>query len=379
MALTTKRTLLSLYARLALPLFASASPAWVGTSAVSVPVGASAALVPALTAFVTVPVLMTFGGPRAGAAEAYDEGKDLHAANKLNLDWLRTALSLQRHTEWVSQNTDKEVADKLKANGWNQEGGIIHGPGKSGLQAYVAWNGPADAVVVSFRGTLSNDAWETVYNIITDAQFVIMKKLKFIEKYDKIKVHRGFYDDYEAVRDVILERVRKHPDMKVYVVGFSLGGALAALCALDIKVNEKRPVVGYFLAAPRVGGEDFRNAINAELSNVFRITLRDDPVPRIPGVTTIVGESRYEHVGRLLPLYPDGKLVPTDKIEARIEVDSLSALVSAFTSYHQRDAYRKAIKAYYDKCQAASSANCGTSGDILKESATAELEDSKER
>jgi hypothetical protein len=308
------------------------------------------------------------------AATDYAKGRDLAAVHHFSADWLKVALSLQRHTEWVSSATDKEIEKHLTNNGFKLVGSVLRGSFWNGSQAYVA---VADVgLVVAFRGTNSDNTWETVENIITDLQFMRMTKLKYNKKYSKVKVHLGFGQEYEAFREKILSYVGKHPDKKVYVTGFSLGAALATLCALDIKTSLNRPVVLYALASPRVGGEDFRKAISSEIGNAFRVSLEKDPVPKIPGFNTLLTDSRYEHAGRLLQLYPNGVPVPANKIETKIDILSI---VSNFKEFHQRDKYAKALTLLLDSCEKNPDSCHGTdNNDPLAAAAKAELKASKE-
>ena len=86
-----------------------------------------------------------------------------------------------------------------------------------------------NAVVVTFRSTASIQNW--VVNV--DANQV---------KYPNCEgclVHQGFYNAFEGVEGYVRQNVQNllalYRGAKVMVTGFSLGSALAVLCALDIK------------------------------------------------------------------------------------------------------------------------------------------------
>ena len=317
--------------------------------------------------------IVAFGIPGFAATD-YTKGRYLAAVHHFSADWLKVALSLQRHTEWVSSATDKEIEKHLTNNGFKLVGPVLRGGIWSGSQAYVAV--AEEGLVVAFRGTDSDNTWEKGENIITDLQYIRMIPLKYNKKYSKVKVHIGFGQEYETFREAILAKVAKHPEKQVYVTGFSLGAALATLCALDIKTSLNRPVVLYALASPRVGGEDFRKAIATELGNAFHVSLEKDPVPKIPGFNTLLTESRYEHAGRLLQLYPNGVPVPPNKIETKID---LSSVGSNFKEFHQRDTYAKALTLLLAVCEKNPESCHGTdNNDPLAEAAKAELKASKE-
>lgn len=52
-------------------------------------------------------------------------------------------------------------------------------------------------------------------------------------------MHQGFYSAYKGVaplvRSVVERLLSQYRDAKVIITGHSLGGAMAALCALDLK------------------------------------------------------------------------------------------------------------------------------------------------
>lgn len=74
-------------------------------------------------------------------------------------------------------------------------------------------------------------------------------------------MHKGFYLGYlsvaQQVRDNIKEHLQKYPKAKIYVTGFSLGGALATVAALDIKYNFGHVDEYYGFGQPRVGNKFF--------------------------------------------------------------------------------------------------------------------------
>jgi len=88
-----------------------------------------------------------------------------------------------------------------------------------------------------------------------------------------------------------LERlVTEYPDYQITVVGHSLGGAVAALAALDFQARGWNPQVTTF-GEPRIGNQalmkyiDHRFELGTEKSKnstYRRVTHVDDPVPLLP-------------------------------------------------------------------------------------------------
>lgn len=137
-----------------------------------------------------------------------------------------------------------------------------------------------DDVVLVFRGTLP---WD-VKNWISDINFL---KTKYAWCDNGCSVHRGFYEDYQDIANAVKEHVQNYTSVfkkkYLYVVGHSLGAALAThavahLTKLGIKVD-----VFYNLGSPRVGDSKFHEWFNRALGHfVARITHWRDPVPHLP-------------------------------------------------------------------------------------------------
>jgi hypothetical protein len=115
-------------------------------------------------------------------------------------------------------------------------------------------------------------------------------------------VHSGFLTSWLNTRCTIIPHVErallKHPDYKLVLVGHSLGGAVAALAALEFQARGWDPYVTTF-GEPRVGNKalarfidkrfnlnwsstgDARSGEETEMK-YRRVTHVDDPVPLLP-------------------------------------------------------------------------------------------------
>lgn len=102
-------------------------------------------------------------------------------------------------------------------------------------------------------------------------------------------VHAGFLFSWIQTRTLILpdlERLtRAHPTYQLTLVGHSLGGAVAALAALDFHRRGWAPHVTTF-GEPRVGNDRLAAYLDARFpapTNTFRrLTHIHDPVPLLP-------------------------------------------------------------------------------------------------
>jgi triacylglycerol lipase len=141
---------------------------------------------------------------------------------------------------------------------------------------------PSD-YVVAIRGTDALIEW------LIDAEF---RPTRFTRVPQAGDVEDGFYSIYQTmtgtfpdgqqidVRDFVREKVGNG---NLTVTGHSLGGALAIMLALDVAVNNPVSILTvYTLAAPRVGGEQFKDCFNQRVSRSYRVFNEPDVVPRLP-------------------------------------------------------------------------------------------------
>jgi triacylglycerol lipase len=149
-------------------------------------------------------------------------------------------------------------------------------------------------VFVAFEGT---DPFITA-NWVTNFNFVA----------DQDGIHQGFNAALDAcwpdIRDTIS---RTGSDMRLFVVGHSLGAALATLSAVRAKLELGRSAEGvYTFGMPRVGTPEFARAYNQILGErTYRLVHGEDIVPAVPP-----SELDFMHVGRLLACAPGAKFDP---------------------------------------------------------------------
>ncbi|KAI1614158.1 triacylglycerol lipase [Exophiala viscosa] len=107
-------------------------------------------------------------------------------------------------------------------------------------------------------------------------------------------VHAGFMTSWKNTRCTIVPHVEKalneHPDYELVLVGHSLGGAVAALAALEFQARGWVPHVTTF-GEPRIGNKALNqfidkrfnlNDTNLDKALYRRVTHVDDPVPLLP-------------------------------------------------------------------------------------------------
>ncbi|KAL2857718.1 Alpha/Beta hydrolase protein [Aspergillus pseudoustus] len=175
------------------------------------------------------------------------------------------------------------------------------GPFLSDSCGYIALSHPPSPkrIVVAFRGTYS------IANTIVDLSAYPQEYVPYPvgndtggeEKAPKCAdcfVHAGFMNAWRTTRSTILETIStardQYPDYELTLVGHSLGGAVAALAATEMKLRGWDPLITTF-GEPRVGNKAFNeyldlifdlNTGDASDWKFRRVTHVNDPVPLVP-------------------------------------------------------------------------------------------------
>ncbi|MDD9270578.1 lipase family protein [Paenibacillus sp. GCM10023248] len=130
-------------------------------------------------------------------------------------------------------------------------------------------------IIIVFRGTNTASDW------VSD---VIARQSTYPYAKDGGLVHKGFLDIYNSARRQIMATIVKlNPRKTLYLTGHSLGGALAALCAVDLAtVTKFREPSIYTYGSPRVGNPAFASLFNRRTGPHYRIYNTNDIVPELP-------------------------------------------------------------------------------------------------
>lgn len=133
-------------------------------------------------------------------------------------------------------------------------------------------------------------------------------------------VHAGFMNSWRHTRPHLVphldELIKFHPGYQLTLVGHSLGGAVAALAALDFQARGWKPQVTTF-GEPRIGNDHLAQYLDkafpsdhqTDRSEMYRrVTHVDDPVPLLP-----LSEWGYRmHAGEIFISKPDLSPEPED-------------------------------------------------------------------
>ncbi|KAH6997562.1 Alpha/Beta hydrolase protein [Ilyonectria sp. MPI-CAGE-AT-0026] len=174
------------------------------------------------------------------------------------------------------------------------------------------------AIVVAFRGTYS------ITNTVVDLSTVPQKYVPYPspdnggedppEKPEhectNCTVHMGFLDSWKNARSLVIPELQQlrtqYPSYPIQLVGHSLGGAVACLAALEVKVSLGwEDVVVTTFGEPRVGNSGLARFVDEvfhldgqkdlEERAYRRVTHQEDPIPLLP-----LGEWGYQsHAGEI--------------------------------------------------------------------------------
>lgn len=228
----------------------------------------------------------------------------------------------------------------------------------------VDWQ-PQDRIFVVFRGTVSKKNFSRVNLLFQrrkirasewcDRKCIPNEDYKEIgkteeevksasENWPNMEIHKGFYNAWEDMREeamkFILPRIFHQHELaakytQIIVCGHSLGGALAQVCALQLKLLTGLNIQVYTFGSPRVGNKSFCRWMNQNVPNNYRLTMLHDPVTTVPK-----GIPPFKHAGIECWLDKEGHLIvePT-WTERRI----LTKLNLTNVAHHQIQTYEDAL------------------------------------
>ncbi|KAF5245418.1 hypothetical protein FAUST_1793 [Fusarium austroamericanum] len=180
---------------------------------------------------------------------------------------------------------------------------VDHGVAQHGDSGDLTAGEPA--IVVAFRGTYS------IANTIVDLSTVPQEYVPYPSPdhggseppnepehtCTNCTVHMGFLQSWKNTRQFVLPQLRQlrlqYPSYPIQLVGHSLGGSVACLAALELKVSLGwENVIVTTFGEPRVGNEGLARFVddvfylnddnNPEGREFRRVTHKEDPVPLLP-------------------------------------------------------------------------------------------------
>lgn len=143
------------------------------------------------------------------------------------------------------------------------------------MTGYIAHDHTNKLTIVAFRGTQNiRNYWADIQVVLTDTDLCT-----------NCSAHQGFWEAWNSSRPLVLPAVRHatrmEPHYDLVIVGHSLGGSLATLCAGDLR-NRGYKLAVYAYGNPRTCNPQLADHISSQPGGTFRVTHLNDPVPKVP-------------------------------------------------------------------------------------------------
>ncbi|KAF7587493.1 hypothetical protein BBP40_007166 [Aspergillus hancockii] len=198
---------------------------------------------------------------------------------------------------------------------------------------FLAVDHSHNAIILAFRGS------RTPGNAHTDSQF-------HQEDIDNIcpgcKAHTGFYSAWENFSSYIMPTVNyyasKYRGYSIIFTGHSLGGALATLGAV-LEGTPSRPILLFTYGCPELGNYNFAQFLTDNLYTStrllgFRVTHKNDPVPKILSTSIIVNRTwQYSTTSPEFWITSgNGVTVPINDVQVIYGIDNKSGNLGTNTS-----------------------------------------------
>jgi len=236
------------------------------------------------------------------------------AAYSDRMAWIMAQMAKLAYIPFEESDLGMEQLEYSLQSGWFN---LMKTFNKKGTQAFLAKND--EFAVLAFRGTQPT-RWEDVR---TDLRAL---KQKTIEG----KVHRGFKEAFDDVRDEIFDIVDKSigKDLPLYITGHSLGAALATVATQELEEKFDDLIAAcYTFGSPRVGDGKYEKSIKAP---VYRIVNTTDIVTLVPiflGTFMHVGDPRYLSRRKIDGVYRIYRGIPNLRRVFESILETLLALV----------------------------------------------------
>ena len=151
---------------------------------------------------------------------------------------------------------------------------------------YVAVSHALKVIVVAYRGSLGSDQSAAI------AEETLLKPMTtFLRGKVQSYWKRGFELLWQASMKAEVEALlSKNPKYKIWVAGYSLGGAMASLTSTWIssfKLAPRENIILYTFGMPRVGNYDYALQHDQLVNNSWRVVNENDLIPHFPIVVGV--------------------------------------------------------------------------------------------
>ncbi len=204
----------------------------------------------------------------------------MRAAYSDRMAWVLASMAQLVYEHFEEGGKTRELLlEKLKGGGFEWVKGFSDPI--TDTQAFLVVKDDRSYAVLAFRGTEVTK----LKDITTDIKAGMAAMIEG-------RVHKGFRQAYESVKDDIEKNVAKLEGIPLYITGHSLGAALATLATQTLEQNHRfrdQIAACYTFGSPRVGNAEFDRELK---SVVYRVVNTTDIVTIIP--LLVMG---YIHIG----------------------------------------------------------------------------------
>lgn len=228
-----------------------------------------------------------------------------------------------------------------------------------------------DRIIFAFKGTSSNQnvvtdlkvSHRSLSSVISQSEYEFtstsrgnnnnafrnsnpeqeLEHIRNTKLFRRAKVHTGFANAYNKIKHSVIRvaaALIKEKDRPICFTGHSLGGALATISSLDVKLtlglsNDQIAVSSF--GSPRVGNESFREIYDNNIKTHWRFVAGGDFISRVPKIG-------YTHTGKEVILTSNGEMFIDPCI---LEVIFLHRHTSSLI-HHRKSCYLLALKSWCD-------------------------------
>ena len=189
----------------------------------------------------------------------------------------------------------------------------------TGIEGFTSNHG--DTFIIAIDSTETDSGWRTNLTYF-------QKTMPYRNKKSKVLIHGAYANAWAAVRWLIQGRFAASGLSNVFVCGYSMGGGLAPIAALDmqytfgLRVENIKCVIG---DGPRVFNKAGMKSYNKRVPNTIRMKWGNDIVTKAP--PPFFG---FWHVGQVMHLGPREhwwRMSPFDHDPGRGEYSSIMYLL----------------------------------------------------
>lgn len=173
---------------------------------------------------------------------------------------------------------------------------------KTGVDGYCIKHD--NIFVVLFSASNEDKDWITNFTFWKMGSFIWKLLKRKIYPYGdpkntKVRIHGGFAEGYLSVKPVIQKAFKESGCEYIIVLGYSMGGGLAPICALDLQYNNDLSFekIGCGHSGPKVFNKEGKRSYDLRVPCTARYKYGNDIVTKVPPFIDNYHVGEYYHIG----------------------------------------------------------------------------------